>query len=212
MSTAGDSGDPTSATNNFKTAAFSNVLKSAQAVLSMEVKMRAIIAFCSVFLSVLVVGATVKAVGAQPDNVSPVFGVALPEGYRDWKLITVAHEAGKNNDIRGVLGNDIAVKAFREGIRPFPDGAIIARLAYVFKSSPENDAVFPAPQSFVAGDPTNVQISVKDSKKYAATGGWGYGQFENGVANKSEAVVNACYACHLKLDSSKDFVFSHYSP
>lgn len=177
-----------------------------------EVKMRTIIAFCSVFLGVLAVGATVKAVGGQPENVSPVFGVALPEGYRDWKLITVAHEAGKNNDIRGVLGNDIAVKAFREGIRPFPDGAIIARLAYVFKSSPENDAVFPAPQSFVAGDPTNVQISVKDSKKYAATGGWGYGQFENGVANKSEAVVNACYACHLKLDSSKDFVFSHYSP
>jgi hypothetical protein len=167
---------------------------------------------CLVAGSVAAIGATITAVNGQTDNVSPVFGVALPEGYRDWKLITVAHEAGKNNDIRGVLGNDIAVKAFREGTLPFPDGAIIARLAYVFKSSPENDAVFPAPQSFVAGDPTNVQISVKDSKKYAATGGWGYGQFENGIANKSEALVNACYTCHLKLDPSKDFVFSHYSP
>jgi len=180
--------------------------------LNMEVEMRKITAFCSVFLGVAAVGATVNTVNGQTDNVSPVFGVALPEGYRDWKLITVAHEAGMNNDIRGVLGNDIAVKAFRENIRPFPDGAIIARLAYVFTSSPENDKVFPAPQSYVAGPPTNVQISVKDSKKYAATGGWGYGQFENGIANKSEAGVNACYTCHLKLDSSKDFVFSHYSP
>jgi hypothetical protein len=145
-------------------------------------------------------------------DASPVFGVKLPDGYRDWRVITVAHEAGKNNDIRAVLGNDIAIKAFREGMRPFPDGTIIARLAYVYESSPENDKVFPAPQSFVAGKPTNVQISVKDSKKYADTGGWGYGQFENGVANPSEPLIKTCFACHVKLDPSKDFVFSHYSP
>jgi hypothetical protein len=41
-------------------------------------------------------------------------GPALPERYRDWKLITVAHEAGNNSHIRAVLGNDIAVKAFRD--------------------------------------------------------------------------------------------------
>jgi len=135
--------------------------------------------------------------------------VGIAEG---WRVIAVAHEAGKNNDIRAILGNDVAVKAFREGTRPFPDGAVIARLAYVYKSSPENDAVFPAPQSFVAGDPTNVQISVKDSKKFADSGGWGYGQFENGVANQSEPLLKSCFACHTKLDRSKDFVFSHYSP
>jgi hypothetical protein len=146
------------------------------------------------------------------DNTSPIYGVSLPEGYRGWQMITVAHEAGKNNDIRGIVANDIAAKAFREGTRPFPDGAVIARLAYVYKSSPENDAVFPAPQSFVAGDPTNVQISVKDSTKYADSGGWGYGQFENGVANQSEPLLKSCYACHARLGRSKDFVFSHYSP
>ncbi|MBB4440748.1 MULTISPECIES: cytochrome P460 family protein [Rhizobium] len=146
------------------------------------------------------------------NNVSPVYRVSLPDGYRDWRVITIAHEAGNNNDIRAILGNDIAVKAFREGTRPFPDGAAIARLAYVYQSSPENDAVFPAPQSFVAGDPTNVQISVKDSKKYADSGGWGYGQFENGIANQSEPLLKSCFACHTKLGPSKDLVFSHYSP
>lgn len=155
---------------------------------------------------------SVAAANGLTGDSSPVFGVKLPQGYRGWQLITVAHEAGKNNDIRAVLGNDIALKAFRDGTRPFPDGAIIARLAYVYESSPENDRVFPAPQSFVAGKPTNVQISVKDSKKYPDTGGWGYGQFENGIANPSEPLIRTCFACHEKLDESKDFVFSHYSP
>ncbi|MGO4112301.1 cytochrome P460 family protein [Rhizobium ruizarguesonis] len=158
------------------------------------------------------IGVSVGAASGVSDNPSPIYGVSLPQGYRNWQMITVAHEAGKNNDIRGILGNDIAMKAFREGTRPFPDGTVLARLAYVYKSSPENDAVFPAPQSFVAGDPTNVQISVKASKRYADSGGWGYGQFENGVANQSEPLMKSCFACHTKLDRSKDLVFSHYSP
>jgi hypothetical protein len=152
------------------------------------------------------------AASALVGDASPIYGVKIPQGYREWTLITVAHEAGKNNDIRAVLGNDIALKAFREGTRPFPDGAVIARIAYVYQSSAENDKVFPAPQSFVAGVPTNVQFSVKDSKKYADTGGWGYGQFEEGVANPSEPLIKSCFACHVKLDRTRDFVFSHYSP
>jgi hypothetical protein len=59
-----------------------------------------------------------------------VFDVKLPAGYRDWKLISVAHEAGALDDLRALLGNDIAIKAYREGTLPFPDGAIIARLAW----------------------------------------------------------------------------------
>jgi len=155
---------------------------------------------------------SVAAANGLTGDASPVYGVKLPDGYRHWEVITVAHEAGKNNDIRAVLGNDVALKAFRDGARPFPDGAIIARLAYVYESSPENDKVFPAPQSFVAGKPTNVQISVKDSKRFPNTGGWGYAQFENGVANPSEPLIQTCFACHVKLDPAKDFVFSHYSP
>jgi len=46
---------------------------------------------------------------------SPVFVKAIPPGYRDWKVVSVAHEVGELNDIRAVLGNDIAIKAYREG-------------------------------------------------------------------------------------------------
>lgn len=160
------------------------------------------------------VSAVVAAQRESSANASPVFGVKLPAGYRDWKLISVAQENGKNNDIRAILGNDIAVKAYRAGVRPFPDGSVIVRLAWRYQSSPRNDKVFPAPQSFVAGEPTNVQVSVKDSKRYASTRGWGYGQFENGIPNSDPAVVQACFACHVKLEkleSSADFVFTGYS-
>ena len=81
------------------------------------------------------------------------------------------HEAGNLNDIRAVLGNDIAVKAYRDGARPFPNGAVIARLAYQYVASEENNAILGQFQSFVPGAPTNVQFSVKDSKRYADTGG-----------------------------------------
>lgn len=143
---------------------------------------------------------------------SPVFNVRLPHGYRNWQVVSVAHEAGKLNDIRAILGNDIAMKAFRDGTRPFPDGTVLARLAYQYVPSEQNNAVFGQPQSFVAGPPTNVQISVKDSKKYAATGGWGYGQFENGKPNPSVTLLNTCAPCHLRLDKSRDLVFTDYAP
>jgi hypothetical protein len=89
-------------------------------------------------------------------------------------LISVAHEAGSLNDLRAILGNDLAIKAYREGKLPFPDGTIIARIAWSYVPSEENNKVFGHPQSFVAGPPTEgVQFMVKDSRKYASTNGWG---------------------------------------
>lgn len=77
----------------------------------------------------------VLAAGLREKPGSPVFDVKLPPGYRDWRVISVAHEAGGLNDIRVVLGNDIAIKAYRNGTGPFPDGTMIARLAYKYTSS-----------------------------------------------------------------------------
>jgi len=145
------------------------------------------------------------------DEKSPIFGVTLPPDYRNWQVISVAHEAGDNNDIRAILGNEIAMKAVREGTLPYPDGAIIARLAYVYTPSARNNAIFGRDQSFVAGPPTNVQVEVKDSKRYASTGGWGYGQFENGKANPSTKVINSCFACHSRLPRETDLIFTTYS-
>jgi hypothetical protein len=140
----------------------------------------------------------------------PIFGVKIPPGYRDWKLISVAHEEGNNNDLRAVLGNDVAIKAYREGKLPFPDGAIIARLAWSYVPSEENNKAFGRAQSFVAGAPINVQFMVKDSIKFAATGGWGFAQFKDGNP-ADEAPLRTCFPCHQPA-KAEDLVFTHYSP
>src|SRR5580692_8421662 len=127
-----------------------------------------------------VVAFTAPASGQVGKEAAPIFVTKIPPGYRNWKLISVAHEEGNLNSIGAVLGNDVAIKAYREGKLPFPDGAIIAALHYSHTSSEENNKVFGKSQSFVAGSPTNIQFMVKDSTKYAATGGWGFAHFQDG--------------------------------
>jgi hypothetical protein len=104
--------------------------------------------------------------GRADDRSSPIFGVKIPPGYRQWEFISVAHESGLD-ELRSVLGNAEAVAAYRNGALPFPDGTILAKLAWKHTPLAGIDG------AFVAGPATTVQIMVKDSKKYASTGGWG---------------------------------------
>jgi hypothetical protein len=161
---------------------------------------------------ILTVAASSAPASAQADGeAAPIFGIKIPPGYRDWKLISVAHEEGSLNDLRAILGNDSAIKAAREGTLPYPDGTIIARLAWSYDPLAESEKVFGRLQSFVAGPPKNgVQFMVKDSSKYASTGGWGYAQFNDGKP-ASEAVHNTCFACHETV-KARDFVFNRYAP
>jgi|ERR1700733_4577303 len=144
------------------------------------------------------------------DSAVPVFVTKIPPGYRDWKLISVSHEAGNLNSIGAVLGNDVAIKAYREGKLPYPDGTIIAALHYGHVASAENNKVFGQAQSFVAGAPTNIQFMVKDSTKYAATGGWGFATFVDGKP-AAAASMKSCFPCHNQAKAS-DLVFTHYAP
>ena len=91
---------------------------------------------------------------------APTFVTDIPPGYRDWRLISVAHEEGNLHSFAAVLGNDLAIQAYREGKIPFPDGAIIAALHYRHVPSEENNKVFGQAQSFVPGAPTNIQFSL----------------------------------------------------
>jgi Cytochrome P460 len=148
--------------------------------------------------------------GQADGETAPIFGINIPPGYRDWRLISVAHEAGNLNDFRAILGNDIAIKAYREQKLPFPDGTIIVRLAWNYVPSEENNKVFGRDQSFVAGAPINIQLMVKDSRKYTATGGWGFAQFKDGKP-ADEALHKTCFPCH-QPGKAQDLVFTHYSP
>lgn len=148
--------------------------------------------------------------GHAHDASAPPFVTAMPQGYRDWPWVSSAHEAGNLNSLGAVLGNDIAIKAYREGKYPFPDGAIIAALHYKNVPSDENNKIFGKVQSFVPGAPTNIQFMVKNSAKYAATGGWGFGFFQNGKSVPA-ASMTSCYPCHQKATDT-DMVFTRYAP
>jgi hypothetical protein len=154
--------------------------------------------------------------GQADGEAAPIYGVKIPTGYRDWRLISVNHLAGGTvKQLRAQLGNDAAINAFRERKLPFPDGTIIAALHWNEVSSDENNKVlasgFPGAglQSFVAGSAVNVQFMVKDSKGYAATGGWGFAEFTNGKPG-NEALHQTCFPCHEPA-KDRDFVFTRYA-
>jgi hypothetical protein len=155
--------------------------------------------------------------------------ITLPTGYRNWQLISVAALGPPFGDIRAKLGNDIAMEDFRHGTIPYRDGAIIVRLAWKqARDAQTTEALRREPQfaglsadtiakdlnqSFEAGSPTNIQLMLKDSKRYASTGGWGFAQFTNG---KRDVVITAptdkrsCFACHAPAKAT-DFVFTRYA-
>ena len=150
------------------------------------------------------------------EQASPIYGVTIPSGYRDWKLIAVDQllVPGKTDQLRAQFGNDITIKAFKEGTRPFPDGAIIAAIHWTRVPSEDNNKVlagpFPGAESFVVGSPVNVQFMVKDSKKYAATGGWGFADFMGGKPG-DKALHETCFPCHMPA-KDRDYVFARYAP
>jgi hypothetical protein len=174
---------------------------------------------CIALLLVVVV-ALVCVAAAQPSTPRPSDEAAaaaigegkLPAGYRDWRLVSVAREEGDLDDVRAVLGNDPAINAYRKGsTSSYPDGTIIARLAWSFDASEENNRTFGRRQSFVAGHPKNgVQFMVKDATKYASTGGWGYSQFDGGKPLTDKAMLQSCFECH-KAVKDRDYVFTRYA-
>lgn len=143
--------------------------------------------------------------GAGAEAASPIYGVTLPDHYRQWELVAPALEGAPLDELRAVLGNEAAIRAYRAGTLPFPDGSILVKLAW--KRVPSGEF---APAS-VPGPATTVQIMVKDSKRFAATGGWGFGRFVNAMP-ADEAQHRTCFACHQARVKGHDFVFTRLAP
>jgi hypothetical protein len=142
---------------------------------------------------------------ASASDASPIYGVRIPAGYRDWVLVAPAQEAAPLDELRAVVGNRAALEAYTTNKRPFPDGTVLVKLAWKHAPSPDF-----APAS-IPGAATTVQVMVKDSKRYAATGGWGYGRFISGKA-VDRAQHETCFACHAARVKDRDYVFTRYAP
>jgi len=152
-----------------------------------------------------VLGLAAAATGAA-DNVAPApNGITLPQGYKDWRVIASSHRTD-NKTLRIILGNDIAINAARSGqTNPWPDGSVLAKLVWKEKT----DAVWPTaivPDAFV-----HAEFMVKDAKKYAATGGWGFARWlgtDQKPYGKDATFVQECFACHTPVKGN-DWVFTH---
>jgi len=132
-------------------------------------------------------------------------GMTLPEGYRDWRMLASSVRSD-NNTMRVILGNDIAIKAAREGrINPWPDGTTFAKLSWKQKIHEK------WPTATIPGEFVQVEFMHKDSKKYGPTGGWGFARWRGmdlKPYGKDAGFVQECFGCHTPMKEN-DYVFTH---
>jgi hypothetical protein len=145
-------------------------------------------------------------VSAASSTVAPApNGITLPEGYKDWRVVAVSHRTD-NNTMRAIVGNDQAIEAARKGqTNPWPDGVVLGKLVW----RAEIDANWAA--ATVPGKLVHVEFMLKDAKKYAPTGGWGFARWlgeELKPYGKDEEFVQECYACHT-IVKNNDYEFTH---
>jgi len=140
---------------------------------------------------------TATAPRAETQAAKPVHGE-----YKNWSTLSVSHRLDKHL-VRSILGNDIAIKAARAGsTKPWPDGTIFAKVGWKEKTDPN------WPQAVVPGEFAVAEAMVKDSKKFAETGGWGFGHWEGEklVMNDKEKSAT-CFACHTPMKDN-DYVYT----
>jgi hypothetical protein len=146
-------------------------------------------------------------------------GLAFSEfrGYEDWQTVAVSHNGDK---LATILGNPVMIEAYKSGIpfngKPVPDGARMAKIPWMAK---KNEAQPGEP--LVPGALHDVDFMVKDSKRFADSGGWGYAQFDYDPASETfkpadtsstppqEHDAKCGFACHTVV-ADKDYVFTAY--
>jgi len=139
------------------------------------------------------------------DNIPPApNGIHVPVGYKNWRVIGVAHRTDSNT-LRAIVGNGIAVKAARTGhTNPWPEGTVFGKLVWKDMQNPDWDA------ATVPGVESHIEFMHKDSVKYKSTGGWGYARWVGMDAvpyGKDANFAMECFGCHSKV-KHKDYVFT----
>lgn len=129
-------------------------------------------------------------------------GVAFDPSFETWKPLSYT-DRGDNNTFRFILGNDVAVKAAESGnISPWPDGTRFAKIAW--QQEMGNDGIV-RPGKFV-----QVELMIKNSKKYASTDGWGWGRWRGTDLipyGKDAHFVTECTSCHQPVKGN-DYVYT----
>jgi len=131
--------------------------------------------------------------------------IEYPKHLTNWRIIGTSLR-NDNNTQRAILGNTIAIKAARAGMKKtnWPKGAILAKLVWKNEILPTWQA------ATVPGNFVHAEIMVRDAKKYAKTGGWGFARWtglELTPYSKGSSPDQVCFDCH-KAASSTGYVFT----
>jgi hypothetical protein len=158
---------------------------------------------------VLVARAAAPAAAAPPaSQASPKVAVPFPEGYREWThvksmIVEPGHPlAGLVEGTHHVYANPTALRAYR-GARPFADGSVI--VFDLLTTARGELAVAEGPRKAVI-------VMRKDSRRHAATGGWGYQVFggpKHREPQLDDSAAAGCHGCHAS-QAARDFVFSDW--
>jgi hypothetical protein len=133
---------------------------------------------------------------------APSHGISYPTGWQNWAVISVAHRTD-NMTLRVIVGNDVAVEAARSGAtNPWPDGAILGKVAWKGKQLKEWE------EATVPGDFVQAEFMFKDSKKYADTYGWGWARWLGLEQKPFNEGAEVCTSCHTPVQD-RDWVFTH---
>jgi hypothetical protein len=147
-------------------------------------------------------GKWIHGTGVAPPVSPSLNGLAFIPEYKNWKAIS-STERFDNHTMRAILGNDIAVKAIADRqINPWPDGATFAKVTWFQQV---DDKGFARTGAF-----QQVELMVKDSRKYASTLGWGFGRWRGTDLKpygKDAAFANECVGCHTPVRNS-DYVYT----
>ena len=153
-----------------------------------------------------------RAISAQDKyTVQVPDGLAFSEfrGYEDWQVIAVSQTGDL---LVAILGNPEIIAAYQAGVpgngKAFPDGSKMAKIHWNQKKSAEA----PAP-TLVPDTLHDIDFMVRDSKRFADSGNWGYAQFNYGAASDTFTPLgtgaNCGFACHT-IVKAKDYVFTAY--
>src|SRR6476659_3493439 len=175
----------------------------------------------SLFVTLLVgvilsVAAALALAGEEKYNVKVPGGLAFSEfrGYEAWQAISLSRN---EKVIAMILGNPAMIDAYRAGIpgngKPVPDGAKMAKIHW----APKPNDFFK--KATVPGKLVNVDFMVKDSKRFADSGGWGYAVFDYAAASDTFTPGTSAgtppqgndakcgFACHTRA-KTRDYVFT----
>lgn len=146
---------------------------------------------------------------AETSNVAPApNGITFQQDYKSWQILGVSHRTDKNS-LRIILANPTAYQAATEGkTNPWPDGSMIAKLAWKDGDHP-NFAAATVPDGL-----NHVEFMIRDSKKFADTNGWGYARWlgmEQKPYGNDASFAQECSTCHLQAKDT-GYVFTRKAP